>query len=164
MTKIKPLPPLGLLEKHFHYDLDTGYLTNINSGNVAQRLDSRGKYIQVNFQNQLWQAHRFCYYLGTKKNPGILQVDHRDRVTTNNKLENLRLRTNGEQQHNTKIRNNCKSGHRGVFFDKKGNKWRAYIADPEKKGRKKFVYRGDSKDEAIKARQEAEKKYYPDLY
>ena len=88
MTKIKPLPPLELLEKHFHYDPDTGDLTNINSGNIAQRLDSKGQYIQVDFQNRPWQAHRFCYYLGTKKNPGILQIDHRDRVTTNNKLEN----------------------------------------------------------------------------
>tara|TARA_R100001082_G_scaffold53011_1_gene28907 strand:- start:37 stop:534 length:498 start_codon:yes stop_codon:yes gene_type:complete len=164
MTAINPLPPLKDLEEHFRYSPYTGELKNWYSGNIAKRLDSKGIYIQVDFQNKVWQAHRICYYLGTKENPGILQVDHKDRCTTNNRLENLRLRTNSEQQHNTKIRSNCKSGHRGVIFDKKGNKWRAYIADPEKKGGKKFVYRGDSKDEAVKAREDAEKKYYPDIY
>ena len=164
MTKIKPLPPLKSLEAHFRYSPFTGELKNWETGHIANRLDSKGKYIQVEFKNQTWQAHRICFYLGTKKDPKEWQIDHRDQVTTNNKLENLRLRDNGGQQHNTKIRSNCKSGYRGVFFDEKSGKWRAYIADPQKKGRKIFLYYGDSKEKAIEARLIAEKKYYPGFY
>jgi hypothetical protein len=161
MANFRPLPPLGLLEKHFHYDPDSGDLTNINSGNVAQRLDSKGKYIQVDFQNKPWQAHRFCYFMGTRKNPGRVQVDHRDRVYTNNKLGNLRLLTNGGQQLNTKIRSCNKSGVKGVCWDKKGRVWRSYITIDKKKI---LLYYGSSKEEAIKERKAGEKKYYPDMF
>ena len=164
MSTIKPLPPLELLEEHFIYNPTTGDLINRRTGNIARRLDSKKKYIQVDFLNQGWQANRFCFYMGTKKNPGLIQVDHKDQNKTNNKLSNLRLLTNAEQQLNTKVRSNCKSGHRGVFFDKKGNKWRAYIADPKKKGKKIFVYRGDSEEKAIADRKAAERKYYPHLF
>ena len=99
--------------------------------------------------------------MGTKKNPGLIQVDHEDRDTTNNKLSNLRLLTNAENQLNTKVRSDSKSGHKGVIFDKKGNKWRAYITFEKKKI---FVYRGDSEEEAIAARKAAERKYYPHLF
>ncbi len=157
----RPLPSLALLEKHFMYNPDTGVLINRNSGKVMQRLDSEGKYIQVDFLNQVWQANRFCFYMGTKKNPGLIQVDHEDRDTTNNKLSNLRLLTNAENQLNTKVRSDSKSGHKGVIFDKKGNKWRAYITFEKKKI---FVYRGDSEEEAIAARKAAERKYYPHLF
>ena len=159
MTKIKPLPPLELLEKHFHYDPDTGDLTNINSGNVAQRLDSRGKYIQVDFQNQTWQAHRFCYLLGTSKDPGLLQIDHIDRNYSNNRLNNLRLLDNGRQQLNTKVRSNNKSGTPGVFFDKKAGKYRACIG----KKKKKFLGTFASKEEAVEARLKAQSTLYPEM-
>lgn len=164
MTLPSPLPPLELLQKHFRYNPYTGELKNWNSGNIIKRIDSKGKYIQVDFQGSIWQAHRFCYYLGTEVDPKHLQVDHRDRDYTNNKLENLRLLDNKGQQHNTKTRSDNRSGVKGVFFDKKGNKWRAYIGNPEKKGSKIWLYRGDSYDEAVKIREDAEKKYYPYLY
>ena len=164
MTAINPLPPLKDLEEHFRYNPYTGELKNWYSGNIAKRLDSRGKYIQVDFQNKVWQAHRICFYLGTQKNPGISQVDHEDRVYTNNKLENLRLLNNRTQQHNIDIKSNNKSGRTGVFWDKKGEKWRAYIGNPAIKGKKIWLYNGKSYDEAVKAREDAEKKYYPEMY
>lgn len=164
MTEMKPLPPLEDLQKAFDYDPITGILINRTTGNIQNCLDSRGLYIVVSYKNENWQSHRICYYLGNKKNPGFLQVDHEDRVKTNNKLNNLRLKTNSQQQFNTKIRSNNRSGHAGVFFDKKGNKWRAYIGNPEEKNKKIWLYRGDSKEDAIKERKKAEKKYYPDMY
>ena len=93
-----------------------------------------------------------------------MQVDHWDRDKTNNELDNLRLLDNSRQQHNIDIKSNNRSGHTGVFWDKKGNKWRAYIGHPEVKGKKIWLYRGDSYDDAVKAREDAEKKYYPDMY
>ena len=164
MTKIKPLPPLEELQKAFDYDAITGILINRTTGNIQTCLDSKGKYIVVSYKNESWQSHRFCFYLGTKKNPGNMQVDHRDKNKQNNKLENLRLLTKSQQQLNTKLRSTNRSGHAGVFFDKKGNKWRAYIGNPEEKNKKIWLYRGVSKENALKARKDAETKYYPDMY
>ena len=164
MTKTKPLPPLEELQKAFDYDPITGILINRATGNIQNCLDSKGRYVVVSYKNESWQSHRFCFYLGTKKDPGNMQVDHIDQNKQNNKLENLRLRTNSQQQLNTRLRSNNRSGHAGVFFDKKGNKWRAYIGDPENKNRKIWLYRGDSKKDALKARKEAEKKYYADMF
>lgn len=161
MGFLRPLPPLELLEKHFRYSPYTGELKNWNSGNIARRLDSKGVYIQVDFQNKIWPVHRICYYLGTKENPGILQIDHIDRVTTNNRLNNLRLKTNGEQQQNTKLRSCNKSGIKGICWDKKSKKWVAYITVKKQKIK---LYYGDSYDDAVEARKKAEKKYYPDMY
>tara|TARA_E500000305_G_C3934118_1_gene194181 strand:- start:192 stop:689 length:498 start_codon:yes stop_codon:yes gene_type:complete len=164
MTKIKPLPPLKELQKAFDYDPITGILINRTTGNIQNCLDSKGRYIVVSYKNESWQSHRICYYLGNEKDPNDLQVDHKDQNKQNNKLKNLRLLTNSQQQLNTKLRSTNRSGHAGVFFDKKGNKWRAYIANPEEKNKKIWLYRGDSKEDAIKERKKAEKKYYLDMY
>ena len=161
MTEMKPLPPLEDLQKAFYYDPITGILINRTTGNIQNCLDSRGIYIVVSYKNENWQSHRICYYLGNKKDPGFLQVDHKDRVKTNNKLNNLRLKTNGDQQRNTKLRSCNKSGVRGVCWDKKSGKWIAYITVKKQKMK---LYYGDSYDDATEARKKAEKKYYPDMY
>ena len=159
MTKIKKLPPLESLEAHFRYSPFTGELKNWETGHIANRLDSKGKYIQVEFQNQTWQAHRICYYLGTKQNPKQWQIDHIDRNYSNNRLNNLRLLDNGRQQLNTKVRSNNKSGTPGVFFDKKAGKYRAFIG----KKKKKFLGTFASKEEAIEVRLKAEATLYPEM-
>jgi hypothetical protein len=158
---IRPMPPLGLLEKHFRYNPYTGELKNWNSGNIAKRLDSKGKYIQVDFQDKVWQAHRICYYLGTQRDPEGWQIDHEDRVYTNNRLDNLRLLDNADQQQNTKRRSCNRSGIKGVCWDKKGSKWVSYITINKQKLR---LYYGNSFDDAVKKRREAEKEYYPNMY
>ena len=159
MTKIKPLPSLKALEGHFRYSPYTGELKNWETGHIANRLDSKGKYIQVEFRNETWQAHRICYYLGTKQNPKEWQIDHIDRNYSNNRLDNLRLLDNGSQQLNTKIRSNNKSGYPGVFFDKKAGKYRAFIG----KKKKKFLGTFASKEEAREARLKAEATLYPEM-
>ena len=164
MTTYKPLPPLDDLQDHFRYNPYTGELKNWYTGTIQTCLDSDGEYIVVNYLGQNWQANRFCYYLGTGEDPKQWQVDHKDRDKINNKLDNLRLLNHSQQQYNIDIKSNNKSGHTGVFWDKKGAKWRAYIVHPEIKGKKIWLYRGDSYDDAVNARKDAEKKYHPDMY
>ena len=69
MTTYKPLPPLEDLQDHFRYNPYTGELKNWYTGTIQTCLDSDGKYIVVNYLDQNWQSHRFCYYLGTEKDP-----------------------------------------------------------------------------------------------
>ena len=55
------------------------------------------------------------------------------------------------------MRTDNKSGVIGVYFSKEHNKWRAQI---KINGKNVMVYYGSSKEDAIKARLEAEAKYY----
>jgi hypothetical protein len=54
-------------------------------------------------------------------------IDHIDRDPSNNRIENLRLATRGQNSHNrTKYKTNT-SGFKGVSFFKAGRKWHARI-------------------------------------
>ena len=80
-------------------------------------------------------------------------IDHKDRDPLNNKISNLRLATRKENCANQKIRKNNTSGVTGVLWNKSKGKWEAWI---------KKVYLGCflNKEDAIKARKEAELKYH----
>lgn len=88
---------------------------------------------------------------------GMLHCDHKDRNELNNRRYNLRLCTHQENCRNQGVQSNNKSGFTGVYFSKETNKWRAQIKINNKNV---MVYYGASKEEAIKARLEAEAKYY----
>ena len=73
--------------------------------------------------------------------------DHKNRDTLDNRKENLRIATHAQNaQNSTKKRSNC--GYRGVFYDKKWNKWKVYISF---KNKKVWVGQFDSAEEAARA-------------
>ena len=59
--------------------------------------------------------------------PAGKSVDHIDRNGLNNQKENLRLCSVSQNQMNTKLRRDNKSGYRGVYWRTKSNKWNASI-------------------------------------
>lgn len=59
--------------------------------------------------------------------PPDMHVDHIDNDGLNNRKSNLRLVTNAENHQNQKRRADCKSGVKGVCWDKDQGKWRAQI-------------------------------------
>jgi hypothetical protein len=59
--------------------------------------------------------------------PDYLFVDHKNLNRADNRFDNLRLSSFGENSANAGIRNDNKSGFRGVCFNKKLNTWRASI-------------------------------------
>ncbi len=87
--------------------------------------------------------------------PDDIQVDHIFHNKNDNRKEFLRLATNSQNQMNINIQSNNTSGITGVYWNKE--KWNAIII----KNRKR-IYLGSfiNKDDAIKARLEAEKKYF----
>jgi len=63
--------------------------------------------------------------------PSGLQVDHINHNTLDNRKSNLRLCSNGQNQHNTRIRSDNSSGYKGV--KKHGDRWRADIGFNKKR-------------------------------
>ena len=84
-------------------------------------------------------------------------VDHKNHNTLDNRKENLRICTQYENMANQKPSSRNTSGHKGVYWNKDKNKWNVKIGYKNKN-----INVGYYKDinDAIKARQEAEEKYF----
>jgi len=117
--------------------------TNISTG-----------YKQIKITPKLYQLHRVNYYahnqdwdihnISTNN-----RIDHKDIDKTNNNIENLRVVTHQENGFNR----NCK----GYYFDKKKQKWKAEICV---NGKKKYLGRFNTEEEARQAYLEAKKIYH----
>jgi hypothetical protein len=84
-------------------------------------------------------------------------VDHIDRNRFNNRYDNLRWVTRTENNQNKSMQSNNKSGIVGVSLYRRTNKWRASISvNKVSKHLGCFV----TKEDAIRARQEAEIQYF----
>ena len=73
-----------------------------------------------------YTAHRVIWALVSGEWPDQ-EIDHADKVRTNNRWNNLRLASHGENARNRDVQANNSSGYKGVSLDKRRNKWRAVI-------------------------------------
>lgn len=156
MKHIK-LPTQKELKRLFNYDPLSGILSRritINGkakkGDITTYQDKDG-YYQVCIHYQPYRVHRIIYKWFHGDFNETLQIDHIDRKTDNNRIENLRLLTCQQNCHNRGITKHNTSGCTGV--DKHGDLWRARICVAGK--RKELGQYSDIKD-AIKARKAAE--------
>lgn len=85
------------------------------------------------------------------------EVDHRDCVKSNDRWSNLRLATTSQNGANTHKRSNNTSGHKGVTWARRRNKWQAQIAV-----RGQYLYLGqfDSAEDAANAYATAASKHH----
>ncbi len=84
-------------------------------------------------------------------------VDHIDHNRCNNNLENLRWATRSQNQMNKSKQENNTSGSTGVYWYRRENKWAARI---QLDCKRKFLGYFDSKEDAKRARKNAEKIYF----
>lgn len=99
------------------------------------------------------QMHREI--LGTKQ--GVF-VDHKDRNGLNNQKSNLREVTNAQNSQNTGPHVDSKTGIKGVSFERTRNRWRVNIM---LNGKNKNIGRFLTLDQAIEARNKADKALHP---
>ena len=81
-----------------------------------------------------------------------LQIDHKNRDRSDNRIKNLRLVTNAENGRNRKIAKNNKSGVNGVSYIQRDDRWEARI-DGVFQRQKRFK----TKEEAVKQREQWDK-------
>jgi hypothetical protein len=98
-------------------------------------------------------AHRLVWLLHTGAWPSA-DIDHRDNCRRNNKITNLRQATNSQNQCNTKLRRNNSSGHKGITWNIKEQKWVVTMGHGGKPG---YIGIFNKKEDAIAARLAAEK-------
>lgn len=120
------------------------YSRHHTSGGTVLRND-KGKMIKLHRQ-----------IMGAKSGQ---QVDHINRDRLDNRRSNLRFCDNSQNRANSKIRKDNQSGYAGVHFNKDKKKWQAILYFHSKKY---FLGYFTDKNNAIKARQEAESKIFKD--
>lgn len=101
--------------------------------------------------NKITLLHRLVF------NESFSKIDHKDTDKLNCTIENLRPCTTSQNAMNTNLSKRNTSGVKGVWFDKRINKWCAEIFV---NGCKHFLGRSADINTAIKLRQDAELKYF----
>lgn len=109
----------------FIYDPELGSLIWKKSGKFAGYISKTDGYITVMCKKKNYKAHRIAWLMTYGEWPD--STDHIDHNRVNNKINNLRSVSHVENSKNMGLRGTNKSGHVGVCWHTKGNKWMAYI-------------------------------------
>ena len=91
---------------------------------------------------------------------GEKDIDHKNHITYDNRKNNLRICEHFENIIHSKTYSNNTSGRKGVYWDKSREKWMAAITYNKKKI---HLGRFNSFDEAVNAREIAEKQYHKEF-
>lgn len=136
----------------YYFSMD--FYDILKDTNPCAYTDHTGKSRLVVYDKNVKNNKQILSYLG------ISGWDHKDRNNTMDyRWSNLRPATRSEQNQNRGMQKNNTSGFKGICWNKRSEKWQAYIyIDGEQ------IYLGlfENKEDAVKARLEAEKKYGSD--
>ena len=127
-------------------------------GEVKQHGKIRKDWL-VQINSKLYLASRIIYFMHHGVDPYPMQVDHEDRNSLNNNVDNLRLGDDVLQKQNRGMNNNNTSGVKGVSWHKGASKWRAYIQVDDNQ---KYLGLYTTIKEAIEARNAAVREYWPE--
>jgi hypothetical protein len=136
--RIAPTLTAEQLRAKLDYDPLTGVLTWRHRDDVLPRVNKRfvGKpagcddgqygYISIRLLDRLYQAHRLVWLHVTGEWPDRL-IDHVDLDPKNNRWDNLRLATKGQNMMNQEAPRHNTSGIKGVTWNAREHKWQAQI-------------------------------------
>lgn len=151
------------LNELFHIDPTNGVLIwkkNTGKkrmiGKIAGDLNHRFGYVCICIDRVDYKRHRLIWFYVHKQWP-TADLDHIDGVRDNDGILNLREATRSQNTWNSAIPRTNKSGYKGVCWNKRANKWRAYI-----KAYDVWHHLGhfDNIEDAISARKQAETQYH----
>ena len=135
--EMKALPRTSLLRKKLQYFPDTGVILWLDApksgrpkngsvwGSVTSNVSSNSTktYVMGKLGGTAYYAHRLIWRYMTGDDPGKMMIDHIDGNGQNNRWENLRLVTRGQNIANQNRQSPRKSPFKGVYKQK--NRWKA---------------------------------------
>ena len=146
--------------KGFKYDPETGEITGIR-GKVITRKHTQGYIflaIVLDGKNITLRAHQFAWWISYREVPDEdLVIDHIDRDPSNNRISNLKLKTQQENVINSDRVENCK----GYYYSKQFGKWIPYVWVNKKQINLGYF---STEEEARQAYLDAFKSCYPERY
>ena len=127
----------------------------VHIGHEAGSINGNG-YIQVGYKGHVYQVHIVVWEMHNGPVPPGMVIDHDDRNRINNRIDNLNLVTQLQNNRNKSKSKRNTTGVTGVCWHKRDQRWVASISI---EGKLKQLGQSICLEEAIKLRQEAEIKY-----
>ena len=157
----KPLEiDIGYLKNNLYYKDGALYWKRFMGGKAKENSRAgsfhRTGYVHIQLKNKVYKEHRLVFAFFNNYCPEFL--DHIDGNRSNNKIENLRPATRGQNNRNSKIPITNTSSIKGVGYWR--GKWRARV-DFERKHF--FVGYFKTKEDAEVAVKEAREKLHKDF-
>lgn len=153
------------IKDYLSYDPETGLFTRIKGVRVNRKLLGKPTgykrpdgYIRIVVNGKRYFAHRLAWWYVHGVIPEC-NIDHKNGVKNDNRICNLRLDSNSENNQNINVLSaHNKSGYQGVSWWESKRKWRATITIKNKQ-----MYLGyyDTPEEAHEAYLCAKRKYHP---
>lgn len=133
------------------------YKSRVEVGKIAGGPDGSHGYWKVQIDCRQYPVHRIIWLWHYGEMPKN-QIDHRNGIRHDNRIENLREATIRENGQNRGKGKNNTSGHIGVSWHEGGKSWEVRI-----QVNKKSFYIGNFKDyeQACKAQEEAKTNLHP---
>jgi hypothetical protein len=161
MIKSKSIP-INTLREAFQHDAATGDLKwkmkssrKIIVGSVAGTRRADG-YVSVRYLGCLMLAHRVVWAIHHGKWPAH-EIDHKNGIKYDNRIENLREATSTQNKYNAKARkSNISSGIKGITYYPSMRKWMVRV-------KSKYIGYFLSLEEAIQAHRNEEISVYKEF-
>ncbi len=144
------------------YNEETGALTRNWKGGSSRPTGTvrEDGYIRINVDGKLHYAHRLVWIIFNGHIPDGMQVDHIDCNPSNNKISNLRLATQSQNNHNQRVYKSNSSGVKGVLWNKLEKRWKVTCwLNNKKHNGGTFL----SLEEAVKAQKELRDRLHADF-
>ena len=115
------------LQQLYHYDPETGHFTRkfetvLNKAGTQSGFIRKDGYIQIEIDKRHYLGHRLAWLYMTGEWPKN-EIDHINRIKHDNRYCNLRDVRRYINSLNKNIPKNNTSGHTGIKWEKKSNKW-----------------------------------------
>jgi hypothetical protein len=153
------LPP-ALIQDMFRYEPDGRVYRNYSLGGRCRPITNPvgnpdgGGHLRLKYKGRSYSIHRIVWIMHHGPIPTDLEIDHINRIRTDNRIENLRAVTHLENCWNQSNRIDNTTGTSGVQWNGQIMMWTARLAILHVKN----IYLGSfkTKEEAIAARRAAE--------
>ena len=152
------------LRELLRYEPETGNFTwrvrpanNMRAGDAAGCLSKRDGYRSIRLLGRYYLEHRLAWLYVNGEWPAE-EIDHLNRVRSDNRIANLRLATKAENKQNTSLRRDSASGHKGISWHKRDQKW---VAEIKLHGKKHYLGGFNNINDAIAARKSEESRLHP---
>lgn len=149
------------LRSILYYGVSTGYFwwlidkpQRSKAGLQAGYFNSGSGYWEIDIGEYVYRTSNLAWLWVTGEWPP-LEIDHKNRIKTDDRWENLRLATHSQNAANTGLRSTNTSGVKGVYWNHFSWEARIWVDNGQ-------IYLGsfDTKEEAAIVRRAAELKYW----